>query len=116
MKQAEKHAEPHMVVQLTVSDLRALIAEAVTEALDARDTKSTPALLNQKQLAELLGTSERSIYSLRQQGLPCVMLSDSPRFEQAAVLAWMKQTTWQSTVDEMQRIAHALLNEPEPLR
>jgi hypothetical protein len=109
MKQAQKQADARMAVQLTVTELRAMIAEAVTEALDARETKPA-VLLNQNQLAELLGTSERTIFSLRQAGMPSVLLGDSPRFEPEAVLAWMRQSTRDRTIADMQSVWRAILD------
>jgi hypothetical protein len=82
-----------MLVQLTAAELRELVAEAVADVLGARANDNAPALLTQEQLAEKLGVSTRSIFTLRRQGLPTVMVLESPRFELAAVVEWIKRQT-----------------------
>jgi len=74
---------------LTLGQLRAVIRSEVAHELGARE-ESPPALIDQKQLARHLGLSERSVYELRQRGCPTVLVLDSPRFELAAVLAWLR--------------------------
>lgn len=41
-------------------------------------------------LAKRLGISLATLNRLRQQGMPCVMLLDSPRYDYDEVLAWLK--------------------------
>lgn len=78
-----------MLVQLTVDELRALLRAEVDAALGERPT--APALLTQDALARELGVSPRTVYELRQQGLPTVLVCESPRFELAACLAWLRE-------------------------
>lgn len=79
-----------MLVQLTTEDLRALVNDAVADALAERANDNGPALLDQAQLAKAIGVSTRTIFELRKQGLPTVWVCESPRFELAAVLDWLK--------------------------
>jgi hypothetical protein len=81
---------PELLVQLSTAQLHALVADAVTEALAAHEPTTPPALLDQSALALALGTSTRTVYTLRQQGLPTVWLLESPRFELGEVLAWLR--------------------------
>lgn len=67
-------------------DLRALVREELAHVLAERP----PALIDQRALARELGVSERTIYTLRGEGLPTIMVGDSPRFELALVLDWLK--------------------------
>jgi hypothetical protein len=80
-----------LLVTLTSDDLRALVAEAVAEALADRPPEAaTPALLTQRQLAKTLNVSERSVYSFRSEGMPHLMIGESPRFALVECLAWFR--------------------------
>jgi hypothetical protein len=68
------------VVRAAVEDHIELLFEAATR----------PALLTTKQLARELQCSERTVTNLRAEGLPTLMVGDSPRYEWPAVLAWLK--------------------------
>lgn len=76
-----------MLVQLSVDDLRALVRTEIDAAL--AEQSQAPALLTQDALAHELGVSTRTIYELRQRGLPVVLVCDSPRFELQACIAWL---------------------------
>jgi hypothetical protein len=97
-----KSSDP-MVVQLTVSELRALVSEAVATALAERSEAGpgadSPALLTQHALADTLGTTTRTVFNLRRRGLPVVWLSESPRFELPAVLAWLRSREPEAEAD-----------------
>lgn len=82
---------PAMVVQLSTADLEALLHRVVDDALAEHQAQPRPALLTQEELSRELGISSRSVFSLRQDGLPTVLVGDSPRFELADVLAWLKK-------------------------
>ncbi len=79
---------PRMLVQLTADELAAIVRAEVNAALAAQS--EAPSLLDQNALARELGVSARTVYTLRQQGLPVVWLLDSPRFDLAACLAWLR--------------------------
>lgn len=73
---------------LTVAELHALF---LTVVADNAPNKAPPtALLDQAELARELRTSTRTVRSLVKRGLPEVRLADSPRYELAAVLAWLR--------------------------
>lgn len=63
------------------------LAESVVERITDQFAEVAPTnqLLTTEQLAERLQCSPRTIYTLRQRGLPCLMLGESPRFEFDAV-------------------------------
>jgi hypothetical protein len=76
------------VVMLPADDLKRLVQDAVTDALAA---DRPPAVLTKAELAGALRCSARHVDHLRAEGLPCVMLGqESPRFELAAVLEWLR--------------------------
>jgi hypothetical protein len=81
-----------MVVQLHASDLRALVAAAVAEALaaraPARPAPPTP-LLSRRELAEALRVSSAQIDRLARAGCPVVRIGATPRYDLAAVRAWL---------------------------
>lgn len=88
-----------------IIDARALLLE-VLEALEADPELAAraravlvaesapgphaPALLDRGGLAKALGVSLASLDRLRADGLPELRLGDAPRFELAAVLAWLR--------------------------
>jgi hypothetical protein len=96
-----------MLVTLDVAQLRAVVAAAVVDALESEPARPEPlpALLTQKTLAFELGCSDRQIWNLRQQGLPVVWLGESPRFELATVLAWLRARQAPGEPDETRAAA-----------
>ena len=70
--------------------LEALVRRVVrAELQDALAPRSgLPALLTADQLAHQLGVSVATIRRLRSDGLPTVMVGESPRFRLEAVLTW----------------------------
>jgi hypothetical protein len=79
-----------MVVQLTVARLREVVADCVLETLADHEPQQRPSLLDQAALAREFGCSTRTILTLRKEGLPTIMLGDSPRFELAVALEWLR--------------------------
>lgn len=76
--------------------LRALIGDALREVLpevigSVVPSADRPALLTRKQAARALQVHPATLDRLRAQGLPTVMVCDSPRFELVEVLAWLKE-------------------------
>jgi len=49
-------------------------------------------LLTIQDLTQRLKISRRQLERLRHEGLPCVMIKSTPRFEYSAVLNWLKKT------------------------
>lgn len=80
------------MVTLTRAELAELIEDAVALATErlTDSASGAPALLTQADLAKTLCVSVRTIHTLRQQGLPMLRVGDSPRFELAAVLSWLR--------------------------
>lgn len=75
-----------LVVTLTVSQLRAMMQEAVANAPAAERAP----LLDKQRLARLLDCSAAHIDMLRKQGLPTVLVGQAVRFDGEAVIAWLK--------------------------
>jgi hypothetical protein len=77
------------IVMLSPDDLRALVTEAVAEALAVQ-----PALLDRTGLAKALSCSPSHVDNLRKSGLPTVYLGDAPRFVLNDVLAWVTRARY----------------------
>lgn len=82
--------------------LRPVVAEAVRDALAEHaagaaepggGAAAAPALLTNAQLAAALQISRASLHRLRDQGLPTVMVLDSPRYDLQQVRAWLDHRT-----------------------
>lgn len=80
-----------------MADFEAVIGEAVEAAvaraiapLLERLEAPAPALLDRRGLAAALGVSLSSVARLLREGLPRIMVGDSPRFELGAVLDWLR--------------------------
>jgi hypothetical protein len=86
-------AQDPMLVTLTRADLAAVVREVIAQALEAFAPKSAPELLTQDELAAALKVSTRSVFTMRQDGCPFLLLGESPRFEFAAVIAWLRART-----------------------
>lgn len=79
-----------MVVQLTVAELRQLVRTEVAAAIG--DAQQAPPLLQRAELAQALGVSMPTLDRLRREsGFPELLVGDAPRFERAAVLAWLRR-------------------------
>ncbi len=78
------------VVLLTPEQLRALVAEAVREALDSREAE--PELLDREEAARFLrcslGTLDRAT---REQSLPFLLVGDARRFVKADLIVWGRE-------------------------
>lgn len=81
---------PISLVVVSAADLANLIRDAVADALEASRSPTLPTLLDREGCAEWLQVSTRTLDTMRGRGLPQVMLGDSPRFEPAAVLEWLR--------------------------
>lgn len=78
------------VVTMTRSELRQLLSEVVTDALNAHDPPAPSALLDRHEIARALGVSARTVARLREAGMPVVWVIESPRFELADVMDWLR--------------------------
>jgi len=81
--------EDRLVVTLTVAELTDLVRQVALEAA-AETAEPPPALLDRAGLARALGVGTTTVDRLRRDGCPVVWLGDSPRFELAACLAWLR--------------------------
>jgi hypothetical protein len=71
--------------------VRTAVESAVTDALAGLERRLVrPRLVSQEVLAHELGVSPRTVYALRQEGLPTVLVGESPRFEVDVVIGWLK--------------------------
>jgi excisionase family DNA binding protein len=71
--------------------LEPIVRRAVADALaDQQPSEPLPALLTVDQLCTQLGVSRTTLHRLRAEGLPCIMIGDSPRGSLPDVLAWLK--------------------------
>jgi hypothetical protein len=79
------------LVLLTGEQLAALVKTAVCEALAELRDEPTPALLDRTGIARALGIGLTTVDRLRRDGLPCVLIGDSPRFEVNACVEWLRR-------------------------
>lgn len=76
------------VVIVPIDELRAVVTEALAEALDAREGR--PTLLDRAGLAKALSCSASQVDALRKRGLPTRTVGKAPRFDLPEVLGWLK--------------------------
>jgi hypothetical protein len=76
---------------LTAEELAEVVRSVLAEELAERLPKTGPTLLDRRGLAAELGCGVDTLDKLRREGLPTLMLGDSPRFELAAVLEWLRE-------------------------
>lgn len=77
-------------IDALTSSLADAIVGRVLAQLAELAKPDAPATLTQAELARELRTSTRTIRSLVKEGLPELRLADSPRYELAPVLAWLR--------------------------
>lgn len=75
----------------------AFVAELTTRVIDGLGSRLAellpqpgPELLDRRGLAQFLGVSLPTVDRLRAEGLPTLMVVESPRFERERVLAWLR--------------------------
>ncbi|HKY37222.1 MAG TPA: hypothetical protein VJN18_14865 [Polyangiaceae bacterium] len=76
-----------LVRQLSLG-LEGVVAVALEQALDQN---AAPALHDRASLARELRCGVDTVDKMRTQGLPELRVGDSPRFELAAVLGWLRE-------------------------
>jgi hypothetical protein len=79
------------VVVITPEELLSMVRAVVSEAFADQREEIAPALLDRVTAARFLGVGTSTIDRLRREGLPCIMIGDSPRFEGAACIEWLRQ-------------------------
>lgn len=89
MGAAEKSAGAAIVVT-TEENLRALIGDAVRQALGTGEASATYLTLDQA--AELLSASTRSVRTwVRSAGLPAIRLGGEYRFKRSEIVRWLEE-------------------------
>lgn len=76
------------VIVADVDQLRAIVAEAVSEAMREHSTPAPEGYLDRAQAAQVLGVSLGTLDRLRARGLPEHRVGDSPRFLRAEIIGW----------------------------
>lgn len=84
------------VAVITPEALAVLVKAAVSEAFIEQQADRAPALLDRIGAARALGVGTSTIDRLRREGLPCILIGDSPRFEASACIDWLRQRHGQS--------------------
>lgn len=79
------------LIDLTDEQLLHLFDERLAKALAA--PREPERLLDREGLAHALSVSVKQVDRMRAQGLPTVMVGESPRFELEGVLAWFRVRT-----------------------
>ncbi|HYQ29596.1 MAG TPA: hypothetical protein VER04_20335 [Polyangiaceae bacterium] len=85
-------ALPSPALAMLAALQRQLAALTIERRASAR-VEQVASLLTQDQLAKALNCSVRTVFTLREQGCPHVMLLESPRFILADVIQWMENRT-----------------------
>ena len=78
------------VIVTTDAALRAIVADAVTEALADLSPSQPEGLIDRQELARRLAISTRGLDRLRREGMPEVRVGDVPRWIWPAVVAWLE--------------------------
>lgn len=78
-----------LVARHVVDELRPLLVTA--------PTPSTPALVDRRELARLLDVSTATVTRLTAEGMTCLHVGDSPRYDVDAVRAWLAERGRQGT-------------------
>ena len=68
--------------------IKEVVFEQMAEFLE--DARAPIRLLDTNGCAQWLGVTPRTLSKLRTMGMPHLFVGDSPRFEAAAVLEWLK--------------------------
>jgi hypothetical protein len=85
------------IVVITQEALMSMVKTAVSEALAEKSQEVAPELLDRISAARALRVGTSTLDRLRREGLPCIMIGESPRFERAACIAWLRQHHGQPT-------------------
>lgn len=69
--------------------MRAELEPIVNQLLEVISARPLPRLLDTGEIAAHLSVTTATVRNLRAQGLPTIMVGSSPRFDVAAVTAWL---------------------------
>lgn len=79
------------VVVVTPEQLAELVRGAVETALAEQRQEVAPVLLDRAGVAQRLGVGTTTVDRLRREGMPCVFIGDSPRFDLAECVDWIRR-------------------------
>lgn len=79
------------IIVLTPEQLVELVKRAVQEALVEQQQEPPPALFDLAGIAQRLGIGITTVNRLRREGMPCVFIGDSPRFDLTECLRWIRE-------------------------
>lgn len=82
--------DERLAVTLTLGDLRELLREATLEIIGEAVGAPPPRLLDRNGLAVSFGCSASLVDKLRREGMPCIMVGCSPRYEIEVCLSWLQ--------------------------
>jgi predicted DNA-binding transcriptional regulator AlpA len=85
-----READPRMLVQLTVEELRAMIADILDQKLKARLGNGAAGLLNAEQAAQYLGYSREWVYRNWQKIGGKKIGGKGLRFDDAELQSWVE--------------------------
>ena len=86
-----RRAELGQLALLTPEEIRAIAKFAVAEYVEqSTPAANAPSLLDRAALGKALDASKSKIDRYRRAGMPCIMLGDSPRFDVAEVIGWLR--------------------------
>jgi excisionase family DNA binding protein len=82
----------NQIIVTNPDTLRAIVADAVLEALADHKTGQRPELelVSGSTLAARLGLSRTTVHRLRVDGAPCVRVGETYKFSPAKVMAWLE--------------------------
>lgn len=79
-------------VSMSVEQLTDIIREAVEATCEKAGVggSNVPSLLDRNGIAGALGCSAPTVDRLRREGMPCIRIGESPRFDLGDCLAWLR--------------------------
>lgn len=79
------------IVVVTADQLMGIVRGAIEAAVAELRQDASPTLLDRSAIARQLGVGTSTLDRLRREGLPCILIGDSPRFEVASCIEWLRQ-------------------------
>lgn len=87
-----KHGSDDRLIDLTVSDLRAVLLDAVRDVMEEREPGTTSELLTTEELARVIKVSPDTARKWRRQGCPHVAVGEKKlRWRLSDVLRWREE-------------------------
>jgi hypothetical protein len=79
------------IVVITTGELGEIVRGAIAAAVAELRDDVVPVLVDRAGIAQRLGLGTTTVDRLRREGMPCVLIGDSPRFEPGACIEWLRQ-------------------------